>query len=255
MPRVAIDVGAALILLLPGFLAYRFAVWRRPDPSQRGLLWQISEILEYSAYVHLIGATLVCLIHLFFLNPLNIDTHVLEMIQNSPADFLEIYFVEGVLWFTLYPIYVIFSSAILGAYDVPGIVMRGIPRTVSRLTIWISGKHRLLAWIPIPQEAYPQEPVWYLAFRSMAQDRDAMPPLVIVTLKSGDVYFGELASYPIVPDTQYEKDFLIVKARYYPGGDPNSEQELDLLDNTGAVLLNTVNVDSIKLYYDTGSGK
>ena len=250
MARIAIDIGAALVLILPGFLAYRFAVWRRSDPSQRGLLWQLSEILEYSVYVHLIGLAFVCLIHLLLLSVLGIDTHVREIIQNSPADFLESYFVEGVLWFTLYSLYVIVSSAILGAYDVPGSVMRGIPRTVSRLTGWLSRRHRLLSWVPVPKEAHPQEPVWYLAFRSMAQDT---PPLVIVTLKSGDVYFGELASYPIVPDTQHEKDFLIINARYYPEGDSDQEQELDALDGVGAVLLNTVNVDSIKLYYATDS--
>ena len=31
-------------------------------------------------------------------------------------------------------------------------------------------------------------------------------------MKRGDVYYGELASYPVLPDSQKEKDFLIKSA-------------------------------------------
>ena len=74
-------------------------------------------------------------------------------------------------------------------------------------------------------------------------------PLVIVTMKSGDVYIGRLVMYPIVPDTENEKDFLIDNARFYKQGIADQEQDLSKLDGIGAVLLNTANVESIRIYY------
>ena len=63
MPRFAIDVWTVFLLVLPGFLAYRFAVLQRADPSRRSAIWQISEILEHSLYVHLIGIVLAFALH------------------------------------------------------------------------------------------------------------------------------------------------------------------------------------------------
>lgn len=70
-------------------------------------------------------------------------------------------------------------------------------------------------------------------------------------MKRGDVYYGEIASYPLLPDSQMEKDFLISKARFYPGGDPEDEHVLDEVDGGGTVLLNTSEVSSIEVYYDS----
>ena len=55
----ATDVGITILLVLPGFLAYRFAVARRADPTRRSPLWQLAEILEYSLYVHLLGVVIL----------------------------------------------------------------------------------------------------------------------------------------------------------------------------------------------------
>ena len=74
-------------------------------------------------------------------------------------------------------------------------------------------------------------------------------PLVIVTMQSGDVYIGRLVTYPSAPDTENEKDFLIDNARFYKQGNAEQEQDLTILDGIGAVLLNTANVESIKIYY------
>ena len=54
----ASSVAAILILVLPGFMAYRYAVLGRDTPNKVSPLWQFSEILEYSVYVHVIGAAL-----------------------------------------------------------------------------------------------------------------------------------------------------------------------------------------------------
>ena len=249
MPLTLLNIGAILLLILPGFLAYRFAVWRRADPTNRSSLWQVSEILEYSVYVHLIGALWVIAIHLLLKATLGIDTHIKVLFQEGPNDFLTKHFTEAITAFILYPIYVILSSAIFGAYQVPQIVSLGIVR----VPIWLV-RYRLFRWIPRPSEAYPQESVWHYAFNDLPENYANKIPYAMVTLKSGDSYFGELNAYPIVPDTENEKDFLIIHANYYKDGDLTQGRRLDSLDGIGAVLLNTADVDSIKIYYHDDSG-
>ena len=250
MPPTAINVAAILVLILPGFLAYRFAVWRRVDPSNRSPLWQLSEIAEYSVYVHLIGVAVVAAVPFLLSRLFEVDTNLQELFQKGPNDFLKTYFLEAVLWFTLYPVYVIIFSAILGAYDVPARVSSIIISTLHCPTNWLSSKCKLLNWIPVPKDTNPQEPVWYHAFNVMSDGYTSKRPHVLVTLKSGDVFYGEIASYPITLDTELNKDFLIRNARYYKGGDLRDELRLYEVDSIGAVLLNSANADSIMLYYE-----
>lgn len=245
----AIDLAALLIIILPGFLAYRFAVQRRADPASRSPLWQVSEILEHSAFVHIIGAALAT-IAISILNLMGITTHPRELFGKLPHEFLDKYFLEGILWFILYPVYIIVSSSIIGAYDTPGKVSSGIVKGVSNFTGRLSRKYKALSWIPVPQNPYPPEPIWYRAFNIMTDGYKAAEPILIVTLKSGDMYAGRLVSYPIVPDTESDKDFLITHAHYYKDGDLTRGQQMDSLDGVGAVLLNAANVDSIRIYYD-----
>ena len=75
---------------------------------------------------------------------------------------------------------------------------------------------------------------------------------VVVSIKlknSGDVYVGRLTSYPIVPDVEPDKDFLITQAHYYKGGNHQDSQDLAAIDGIGAVLLNSGNVESILVIY------
>lgn len=251
MPAAAINIGALLLLILPGFLAYRFAVWSRADPTQRSALWQVSEMLEHSVYVHIIGIALLFGAHRIALKFGGTDL-VQEFLKNGYAQFFKENFYEATAWFVFYALYIIIFSAIVGAYGLPDKVSSFIVKAMAYLS-WRLSKFRALSWIPKPERAFPQEPVWYYAFDTLAKTdgRTTKVPHVIVAMKRGDIYVGRIHSYPIVPDTQTEKDFLITKARFYKNGDPHAEQRLDSLDGVGAVLLNTANVDSIKLYYAT----
>ena len=250
MPPVAINVAFILVLILPGFLSYRFAVWRKADPSQRSPLWQLSEILEHSVYVHLIGIALIAAVHFPLQWFSGQSTYAAILFQDRPNAFLRTHFAEAALWFTLYPVYVIISAAILGAYDVPSKVSSLIVRAVKRPAEGISATGKVFAWFPVPKESYPQEPVWYYAFNVMTDGYTSKYPHVYVTLKSGDVYYGELVTYPIALDTEHKKDFLIRNSIYYEGGDANRMRKLYEADNVGAVLLNTTNLDSIIIYYE-----
>ena len=250
MPSTALDVATILVLILPGFLSYRFAVWRRADPSQQSPLWQLSEIFEHTVYVHLIGVALVAAVHLLLRWSLGLTSYAPMLFQEGPNAFLKTHFTEAVLWFTLYPLYVIFFSAILGAYDVPGKVSSMVVLAVKQPANWLATSSRLLSWIPAPKDVFPQEPVWYYAFNTMSNGYTSKIPHVLVKLKSGDVYYGEIITYPIAPDIERKKDFLIRNARYYKDGFADNEQRLYENDGVGAVLLNSVNVDSIILYYE-----
>ena len=196
-------------------------------------------------YVHLLGSIGIIAIHFALLQIFRVDSNIQTLIQYGPSDFLKTHFTEAIAYFTLYPMYVVVASAALGAYGIP----LKISSAIANLPYRVNMLHRSLSWFPTPQEIYPQEPVWYHAFNSMTEGYKSRLPYIMVVLKSRDAYFGQLLTYPIVPDTEYQKDFLIKHAIFYEGGLLAEGQQLDLLDGVGAVLLNTSNVDSIKIYY------
>jgi len=224
MPDSAIDVGAVLLLVLPGFLAYRSASARRADPASRSPLWQLAEILEYSVYVHILGVGLVFGI-LYLLGLFGITSHLSELPGMGPGEFLGLYFVEGTLLFTLYPLYVVFAALLMGAYDLPTQVNGLIVKSASVVTRAISAVP-FLGWIHPPQAPYSDEPIWYYAFHATTDGYRKGMPLLLVKMKLGDIYVGELASYPVLPDNEKNKDFLLHTARFYRGGDPSQEYRL-----------------------------
>lgn len=248
----ASNVAAILILILPGFMAYRFVVLGRDTPNRVSPLWQLSEILEYSVYVHLIGAVLSFAVVFTIERGFGIATQAENLIKMAPSEFLKLHPWEAMLWLILYPIYVIVASTVLGAWDFPRLLRGGIYQCLMGITQWCR-RVAWFRWIPLPSEQYAQEPAWVYAFRTRTNAYRDSIPLMIVTMKSGDVYFGRLVSYPIVPDTENEKDFLIDNARFYQQGNAEQEQDLSKLDGVGAVLLNTANVDSIRIYYQQRS--
>ena len=146
MPLTAINIGTILLLILPGFLAYRFAVWRRADATNRSPLWQISEILEYSAYVHLLGALLVFGAHSLLAWWLGLDTHIRVLFQYGPVQFLQDHFAAAITYFILYPMYVILASAIIGAYGLPQV----FSSSIANFPRWLSTRQKFLNWIPVP---------------------------------------------------------------------------------------------------------
>ena len=245
----ALDIGAIFILVLPGFLAYRAAVERRVDPAPRSTLWQLSEILEYSVYVHLFGLLIVFSIVTFLGLSLNIETHLSELPTKGFGNFLESYYHEGIVLFILYPVYVIFGAIWMGVFNVPNCAVR----LIIMVTIWAIrqiARVPCLKWVPVPRYPYPTEPVWYKAFNTDTYGFTVSLPVVMVIMKSGATYYGNLSSYPILPDSQKDKDFIVTNATYSPA---ESEDIHELADQSGggSVLLNTANVDSIQIYYES----
>ena len=193
MPKTAVDVAAVLLLVLPGFLAYRFALARRADPTRRSPLWQLAAMLEYSVYVHIVGIALIFGVIWLLTIIFGINSHLSELPSKGPQEFLISYFTEGVLLFTLYPVYVVFGAILMGVYDLPNWVAAAVVRGVSALTGKI-GSMPGLKWVRSPRPGYPEEPIWYHAFSVEKGEISDAPPLLLVRMKRGDVYYGELAS-------------------------------------------------------------
>ena len=247
MTPSALDIGATLILVLPGFLSYRAALARRADPSRRSVLWQLAEMLEYSVYVHILGIGLLFFVT-GFLGWFHVETHLSELPAKKPHEFLTTYFVEGVLLFTLYPLYVVGAAVVMGAYDVPNHTATGIVRGVGLIVRLIGA----IPWLPRlrpPTPNFPVEPVWYRAFNVATDGFTTALPDVIVKMKRGDIYYGKLSSYPIELDTERAKDFLIIGATYLPENRPGRSYALFDQEGGGTVLLNSADVDSIQVYY------
>ena len=247
MTPSALDIGAILVLILPGFLSYRAALARRADPARRSTLWQLAEILEYSVYVHLLGAALVFGTSAILARVFQMQLHLRELFSMRPHDFIALHFVEGSLFFTLYPLYVVIASVILGAYSLPHWTSARIVRAFGSVVRRI-GSIPGMRWIHPPSPNFPEEPIWYEAFNIATDGFTRSRPLVLVKMKRGDIYYGALASYPILPDSQRAKDFLIVDATYAPSG--GGSYDLSAGAGGGTVLLNSADVDSIQVYYE-----
>ena len=248
MTPSALDIGAVLVLILPGFLSHRSALARRADPARRSTLWQLAEMLEYSLYVHLLGVALVLGIAALLDCAFRLESHLSELPSMKPHEYLSAYFVEGTLIFTLYPLYVVVASVLMGAYSIPHQVATLIVMGGGRLARWI-GAIPFLGWIKPPSPDFPVEPIWYKAFHVATRGFEESRPEVMVKMKRGDIYHGVLGSYPILPDSQRAKDFLIVQARYAPAGHQGRLHSLEAMNGGGTVLLNSADVDSIQVYY------
>ena len=69
-------------------------------------------------------------------------------------------------------------------------------------------------------------------------------------MKNGDIYVGNLDSYPILPDSADAKDVRLGDSVFYPAGDIDAAEELSFdKSGGGGVLLNTSNVSSIEYMY------
>ena len=202
-------------------------------------------MLEYSLYVHLLGVALVLGVSALLDSAFHLELHLNELPSKQPHEFLSAYFIEGTLLFTLYPLYVVVASVLLGAYSIPHRAATGIVKGGGLLARGL-GAISYMGWIKAPSPDFPIEPIWYKAFHVATDGFTRSRPAVMVKMKRGDIYYGVLDSYPILPDSQRAKDFLIVQAQYAPAGHQEEPYRLEDMPGGGTVLLNSEDVDSIQ---------
>ena len=206
-------------------------------------------MLEYSVYVHVLGVALVFAVTSVLRSVFHLETHLSELASGPPHEFLREYFTEGILLFTLYPAYVVGAAVLMGAYDVPHLMATQIVRGFGLLVRGI-GAIPGLHWVKPPTAHFPVEPIWYKTFHVATDGFTQSRPEVMVKMKRGDIYYGLLASYPILPDSERSKDFVITRATYAPAGGEGDTYRLEQQTGGGTVLLNSADVDSIQVYYD-----
>ena len=234
MPDSEIGILFILVLMLPGFLVHRFVDSQRADPTQRSTVWEISQMVQYSTYIHIQGIGMLALIlwilSRFFEPDLLtriLDSGLAEFVRTSPV------IASGIG--AGYVGYIIVTASLFGAYNVP--------KRFEDFLISIPGRFFT------PNNAIPPEPVWFRAFNSLTDNYRLSQPYLLVNMKGGACYFGALGSYGIVADHETSNDFMLTDTIYYPSGIDGDSYELNDTDEVGAVLLNTSNVESIHIYY------
>ena len=209
-------------------------------------------MLEYSIYI--LGGALLAGASLILEFLLDVELHVSQVWSMGPSQFLSSYPLEGTLLIVAYAFYVLVAAVLMCAYNVPHVEATRIVAAMSGVT----RQMRMIpggGWIPRPDPTFPEAPVWHAAFDDAIRNSGDDRPLVLVRMQRGDTYYGEIASYPLAPDDQREKDSLIRKARYIAANRPGEQLDLSELPGGGAVLLNTADVDSIQIYYDPASSE
>ena len=199
-------------------------------------------MLEYSVYIH-VGGLVLFLGAATLLGHLGlIELHYSKLTEGGIQPYVAGYRIEALLSLLLYLVYVIVMAELLGAYRVPNRVAEGVSASAG----WLSDK---AGAFPTPRQAIPVHPVWYDVFHKATGGYRGGRPQVLVRLKGGDTYVGELDSYSIVADDVAEKDFSIAKAVWQPSEFPGERIDLAQQSGGGIVLINTVNVESIQVFY------
>ena len=155
-------------------------------------------MLEYSVYIHATGVALLLGLSKSISLFTSLELHYDEVATNSVSAYFSSYKGEAIIFLFLYLVYVIVAAEIMGAFRIP----HQIAGFVSRVAGFPSGKIPLY---PQPAPASPEQPVWYEAFHRASDNSQEGRPQVLVRMKSGDWYHGELAAYPILPDGSLTK--------------------------------------------------
>ncbi len=193
-------------------------------------------------YIHVIGVTLF-LACAALLSHLSIaELRYTELVADGTTAYFADYPLTAMFSLLVYLGYITISAELLGAYQFP----HKAASTVSGPAMWLA--HRL-RWLPAPQAAHPQTPVWYDIFHQETNGFANNRPRLLVRLKGGDTYIGELGTYPLLSDDQPDKDFSITKAVWLSSISPDDPLTLTDQPGGGTVLLNTTNVESIQVYY------
>ena len=222
------------IVILPGWISITANRRYYPRISDESNLMTWGMLFYHAAIVHAIGIAVTALVTLslqeYFLNTLDID----RLLPKSPAEFTREMPITALVLFASYGIWMIVGSALSGIIDLPSRLTDGIGKVMNKIKL-----------APAPMG---DEPVWYNALnldRKIGEKE--LNILVSVRMKNGNVYVGDLESYPILPDSEASKDIRLGKSVLYLDGDISSPIELEFSNyGGGGVLLNTLNVSSIE---------
>ena len=233
------------VIVLPGWISVSAAQRYHPRVFERTTLMVWGMMFYHAAVVHAVGvgtaAALTLVWRGYFLDTLGLDRVLTEgaaeFARDSPGTAFAV--------FGAYFLWMVIGSTISGVVD--------LPYKLTSATGWGANKLNWATIIPIKEES-----IWRRALNLDSERSGQYSVQVSIRMKNGDMYIGELKSYPIAPDTAESKDVWLGSHTFYPGDDPLSPIVMDFADD-GGVLLNTTNMYSVHYRlisdYDEAAGE
>lgn len=219
------------VIVLPGWISISAAQRYHPRLVERTALMVWGMMFYHAAVVHIIGVGAVASATLvwrgYFLDALDLD----RVLTDGAAKFAQDSPGTAFAAFGAYFLWIVIGSTISGVADLP-----------FRLTSSIGWIANRLSLAPAPER---EESIWYRALELDRRKSGKSSVQVSIRMKNGDLYVGELMSYPVVSDAAESKDIWIGSYTLYPNDAPFSPIEMRFANGEGGVLLNTANVSSM----------
>ena len=224
------------VIVLPGWLSITANRLYRPSDvdNHKSTVMEWGMVFYHASIVNVIGAIVVAIIYASSpgLKTLGLD----QIFTEGPIAFTKASPTAGFVVFGLYLLWLVFGSTISGTTNLPSSVIQGVG--------WIAHAARLAP------DRLQEEPVWYSALTIDRRESGKPNVQLRVRMKNGDIYVGNLDSYPILPDSADAKDLRLGDSIFYLAGDVDAAEELNFNESGGGgVLLNTTNVSSIEYMY------
>ncbi len=224
------------VIVLPGWLSITANRLYRPADAEnhKSTVMEWGMVFFHATVVNVIGVIVVAVVLTSRPELRNIGLD--RILTEGPIAFVKASPSDGFIVYGLYLLWLVIGSTISGTANLPS----GIIYTVG----WLAHAVRLAP------DRLQEDPVWYSAFTIDRRASGKSNVQLRVRMKNGDIYVGNLSSYPILPDSEDAKDLRLGDSIYYPAGDVDSAEELSFRENGGGgVLLNTSNVSSIEYMY------
>ncbi len=224
------------VIVLPGWLSITANRLYRPADAEnhKSTVMEWGMVFFHATVVNVIGGIVVAIVLASRpeLRNLGLD----RILTEGPISFVKSSPTTGFVVYGVYLSWLVIGSTISGTANLPS----GIIYAVG----WLAHVVRLAP------DRLQEDPVWYGAFTIDRRASGKSNVQLRVRLKNGDIYVGNLHSYPILPDSADSKDLRLGDSVFYPVGDINSAEDLKFSEyGGGGVLLNTSNVSSIEYMY------
>ncbi len=230
-------IGSILVLivvLLPGGLSITVNRLYNPSVSDKSTLMEWSMLMFHATVAHIIGVALMTLF-LSLWHSLDTGEFTFQLfgLGGLSDAMLSISWVQ----LLVYVVVLVIVSVLSGILD--------FPSWVTYAVAWVTGRGKS------DRKPLYDRSIWYEALSVGARSAEKENVQVRVRMLNGDVYMGELQDYPVLPDSENAKDFVISGlVRYYDAAEGDT---VDInFGETGGVLLNTGNVTSVEYRYHAG---
>lgn len=224
------------MIVFPGWLSITANRLYRPSDveSHRSIVMEWVMVFYHATVVNVVGFIIVAIVFSLWpqLRVLGLD----QILADGPLAFARKSPALSFVVFGLYLLWVVIGSAISGTANLPSRVIYGVG--------WLAHVARFAP------DRLQEEPVWYSALTIDRRASGKSNVQLRIRMKNGDIYVGNLDSYPILPDSVDAKDLRLGDSVFYPAGDIDAAEELSFNESGGGgVLLNTSNVSSIEYIY------